>query len=911
MGNSNNFISRLSDYIIRRKRTSIVLIGASTLVFFFAFVFTVTLSYKTQNITKVYQLSQSSLNLHEDLSIYANELVDAKNQDNPDLSINLYKDRIEVLVDKLSDYVVIISDNEGYLKYSTKSKQVLDNTYNNTFDFYSELIDETNELIKRPTNSYARRFIEDYLEERKVTFHVVNRQFLLTNKYLSNELSRLNRLQDISNFFIIFVLLITTSLIIMLFISLTRRNDQTARKLNFQARKTSIVTRESQMSVAKFFIANDGREYFEVDSVATNILGIERDDLKYINNSVALSCYLFIKKYANSDSDIFKNISKQIDDNEIIRIHVPLTKKYGNKLVEFSFFKQDHEDETLYALIKGQSTKNTSTINFDFDNVDLPRYGYWKVDLFKEKRLCYMDLQVARMNGVSINDSSLYSLEERRESILKANGEMRYNEIFDNYLKLEFNEIDKLDHEYRLIDYQGNPIFIKEHVKIIRNDDNQPIYMVGLMSDITEQKEFLQEINYLAYYDEVTGYRNRFALNKDYPEKLKDGYGILLKLDNYTDVIKFCGYENADEFTRMMMAQSFMGSSKVVSKYVLTYNTFFYYTNLPLDDVEQTVRSMLKKINKQHSIGNKMIDLRFKAVILEDQHDSLDQLLKEIEYTYNVCHELDRNLVISDENILIEYRAQKHFEELIRKAITNKEFFPHFQPKANISTNKLIGAEALARWELDSEIVLPHEFIPYLEHSGLISALDLMIMRKALVQTKEWIDTGIVDENFRISFNLSITTVENNDLTTIIKKVVDEIGIRYQNIEIEVTETMVVTDSKKVLGELIALKELGATISIDDFSAGNSSLVSICKFPCDIIKIDSKLLWSIEASPINKEVISLVSALGKRIEKRIICEGVETIAQRDVLEREGVEFAQGYYFAKPLSVKDFEIFSKK
>jgi EAL domain-containing protein (putative c-di-GMP-specific phosphodiesterase class I)/GGDEF domain-containing protein len=522
-----------------------------------------------------------------------------------------------------------------------------------------------------------------------------------------------------------------------------------------------------------------------------------------------------------------------------------------------------------------------------------------------------MDRHVASMNDIQLNDTNTYTFDERRESILKANGEKRFQEIFDNYMKLEYDEISEIEHEYRLIDNHGNPIVVKEYVRTVKNSKNKPIQMIGLITDVTAQKEQLKKIHDLAYIDPITGYRNRFALTEDYNTKLKNGFGLLMKLDNYTDVIKYCGYGYADKFSKEMMAKNYLGTSPLISKYKLTYNTFFYYSTAPLNEVINTVSTMLKNINVHHTIGNKMIDLKFRVVILEDIHDNIDDFLREIEYSYTICQDLDKDLVFADEDLLKEYRIKKNFEDLIRKAIANDEFFPYFQPKADVNTGKTYGAEALARWMLDGEIIPPIEFIPYLESVGLISDLDLMIMNKAMHQAKEWIDNKIVDDDFRISFNLSIDTVEKTDLISLIDQAVVDIGIGYHNIEMEVTETMVVTDSDKVLNELRGLKGRGVTISIDDFSAGNSSLVSICKFPCDIIKIDSKLLWSVEDSPINQEVISLVSALGKRIEKKIICEGVENLNQKRILEAEGVELAQGYYYAKPLSPKDFIDFITK
>ncbi len=913
MKRMNERFNNLFEIITKRRKTPIYIIGATTLVFFIAFVYSITISYRTKNISELYQLSQYSLNLHEELSLYADELGDSVNNDDQRLEISLYKDRVDVLVNNLEKFVLALSKVESGFSYANQVSDVLNDTYSSTLLFFNELEEQTTELISRPWNSYVEEFKKDYLSAKEIDFIEANRTYKITNTFLSNELRNLNQFQDALNIIIIISLVFSSSIITLTLIAITKKRIKTEKKLNLQTRKSSLLTREAQISVSKFLEGKNGViDYFEVDSVTMNILGIEREDLTFIHNTVVIKANLFFKKYTKSKIDLFNHISNQIIDNEVIKVHVPLSSDYGNKLAEFSFFRQDSYDIfKLFAVIKNRSSLGEeSIVEFNIDEIDLPKYGYWRVDLFKENRQCYMETSVAKMNGIETNETKLYDLDFRRDAILKANGEQKYNDIFDDYLKLEYEEIPRIEHEYRLIDNNGNAILVKEYVQVIRNSKGKPIQMVGLITDITREKEQMKKMYKLAYTDPVTGYRNRFALEKDYSTKLKDGYAILMKLDDYTDVIKLCGYGYADEFTKKMMGQKMMGNNGGVFKYSLTYNTFLYYTNLPINEVKKLVKEMIERLNGSHSIGNTVIHLKFRAVILKDTQADLDNLIREIEHTYTICQELDRTFAYAEDELLIEYRIKKNFEDLIRNAVSNKEFFPHFQPKANIETGRIVGAEALARWELDSEIIPPMEFIPYLESVGLISDLDTQIMRQAVIQTKKWIDEGIVEPDFRISFNFSIDTVEKIDLPKLFDDIVKETKINYKNLEMEVTETMVITDSEKVLTKLHDLKDRGVVISIDDFSAGNSSLVSICKFPCDIIKIDSKLLWSIKNSPINKEVISLVSELGKRINKKVICEGVENVEHKAILEGEGVELAQGFYIAKPLSHLDFEAYIK-
>lgn len=233
--------------------------------------------------------------------------------------------------------------------------------------------------------------------------------------------------------------------------------------------------------------------------------------------------------------------------------------------------------------------------------------------------------------------------------------------------------------------------------------------------------------------------------------------------------------------------------------------------------------------------------------------------------------------------------------------------YPMFQPKYCIKTKKIIGAEALARYNSPKlGPIPPFEFIPIAEKYNFIHKVDYKIAKESIVFLKELIDSGANLDNFRISFNISMKTFKRNDLIMIISGLLKFFKVPGKYIEIEITESIFVLDMKDLITKLKALKSLGIQISLDDFTAGHSTAGLLPLLPIDIVKFDKSLLDSLEINKTKGMIVyKNLTSLIKDLNFKIVSEGVETKEQMEFLEFLKVDYAQGYYFSKPILKETF------
>ncbi len=259
------------------------------------------------------------------------------------------------------------------------------------------------------------------------------------------------------------------------------------------------------------------------------------------------------------------------------------------------------------------------------------------------------------------------------------------------------------------------------------------------------------------------------------------------------------------------------------------------------------------------------------------------------------------------ETSLFEMKTMANkLQKLFPDALKNEEFAVFYQPKVNIVTGELTGAEALCRWFRNGKIVPPKDFIPYLEQTDDICRLDFYMLEHVCRHIRRWIDTG--RKVVRVSVNLSRKHMMDVDLLKNIIEIVDKYDVPHQYIEIELTETTTdveFRDLKRVVG---GLQQAGVCTSVDDFGMGYSSLNLIREIPWNVLKVDRSFLPVDEDDHTSTRSIMFkyVVAMAKELGLECIAEGVETKAQVEVLRENQCEFAQGYFFDKPLPLDEFE-----
>jgi EAL domain-containing protein (putative c-di-GMP-specific phosphodiesterase class I) len=235
--------------------------------------------------------------------------------------------------------------------------------------------------------------------------------------------------------------------------------------------------------------------------------------------------------------------------------------------------------------------------------------------------------------------------------------------------------------------------------------------------------------------------------------------------------------------------------------------------------------------------------------------------------------------------------------------LEREEFLLHYQPQINIKTGKIVGMEALLRWQHpEMGLVSPKIFMPVAEESGLIVPIGEWVLRTACAQNRAWQEQGL--SPICIGVNLSARQFHQPNLAEMIARVLQETGLDPQYLDLEVTETTAVQDVDFTKSVLQEMHRIGVNISMDDFGTGYSSLSHLKQFPLNTLKIDQSFVQDVTANTRDAHIVTAVITMARGLSLSVIAEGVETSAQLDFLQTHDCEHAQGYLFSRPLVVSD-------
>ncbi|MCI7759095.1 MAG: bifunctional diguanylate cyclase/phosphodiesterase [[Eubacterium] saphenum] len=248
---------------------------------------------------------------------------------------------------------------------------------------------------------------------------------------------------------------------------------------------------------------------------------------------------------------------------------------------------------------------------------------------------------------------------------------------------------------------------------------------------------------------------------------------------------------------------------------------------------------------------------------------------------------------------------EKDFENAMPQALENREFECYLQPKYGTNSREIVGAEALIRWNSkEFGFVCPGDFIPIAEKNGFVVELDFFILEEVCKMLRRWLDNGKTP--IVISVNQSRLHINDDDYIWRLREIVDKYEIPYEYIELELTESVFTEDADRMIAIMQKLHEIGFKLSIDDFGSGYSSLNLLKDIPADVLKIDREFFNGTVNSKKGRAVISSVVDMAKNLEMNVISEGVETQDQIDFLKEIDCNMVQGYYFSKPMKLREFD-----
>ena len=409
--------------------------------------------------------------------------------------------------------------------------------------------------------------------------------------------------------------------------------------------------------------------------------------------------------------------------------------------------------------------------------------------------------------------------------------------------------------------------------------------------------------------DSLTELPNRFIFDRFCNEQNSlFGCTFVIDLNNFKNINDSLGHEFGDiilkEFANFLK-NSFIGS------YIfrISGDEFYGFSFESSEGIVEKLKRFkefcptLQKYNITFNLG---ISYKTSNVSLATSFKYSDLAMLETKKSKNSFFK------IADESFIQKMNRESSILSLLKDDISG--IYPVYQPKFCIKTERLVGAEALARYNSrDLGFIGPFEFIPIAEKYNFIHKVDYKIAKESIVFISHLIETNsIPSDSFRLSFNISMKTFKRDDLITIIAGLLSYFKVPGKYIEIEITESIFILDMKDLITKLKALKTLGVQISLDDFTAGHSTAGLLPLLPIDIVKFDKSLLDSIEINRKKGEIVykNLISLI-KDLNFKIVSEGIETKEQLMLLKKLNVEYAQGYYFSKPISKDDFILEVKK
>jgi diguanylate cyclase (GGDEF)-like protein len=430
-----------------------------------------------------------------------------------------------------------------------------------------------------------------------------------------------------------------------------------------------------------------------------------------------------------------------------------------------------------------------------------------------------------------------------------------------------------------------------------------------------------EQIYRLAYYDAITDLPNRLYLAKKFSdiveeiEKKGNRLAVLyFDIDRFKDINDTLGHDTGDHILNLVgkRIENIIKDGDILARFGGDEFLILMKNIEDENEVVEFAKQVLDKMSEPFLLSRykHFLTASVGVSIYPEGGKDFTTLVKNADMAmYRAKKSGGNNLYIYNKELSdIEINKVKTISQL-RRAVERNEFELYYQPKIDINSGEVQGMEALIRWNSpDKGLIGPNHFIPIAEEMGLILPIGEWVLREACRQNKAWMDKGY--KPIRVSVNISGVQFQQKDFVDIVENILESTGLESQYLELEITESIAMTDIKYTIEVLKKMKSLGVYISIDDFGTGYSSFSYLKEMSVDELKIDRTFIMDVNTNTKNMSIVKAIIHLAHELNLQVTAEGAETIEHIQFLKENNCDKVQGYFYSKPVSSKGFEKFLK-
>ncbi len=484
--------------------------------------------------------------------------------------------------------------------------------------------------------------------------------------------------------------------------------------------------------------------------------------------------------------------------------------------------------------------------------------------------------------------------------------------------RLEHDELAQMLHdattlngvEIELRKNDGSPMWVLQNLALVGSGDSAVIHTT--LVDISDRKRAEEQIEFHAYHDVLTHLPNRRLftdrLARDLTRCKRSGMALavmFIDLDHFKTINDSMGHTAGDELLLEMShrLQKCVREDDTVARLGGDEFTIILSDLRHPENAAAVAQKVLESVQVPMPIAGVPVEMSASvgiAIYPEDGGDAETLLRNADSAMYRAKESGRNNYQLCTEDMKARAIERINLEKRLRVALHDQQLLLYYQPQVSLVTGRIVGAEALVRWnDPERGIIEPSSFIPLAEESRLIVPIGEWVLWTACTQMRDWTERGVAPQ--RIAVNLSARQFQQHDLVEMVRRVLRDTRIESSSLELEITETTAMQNGQVTVEVLRALRELGVGISIDDFGTGYSSLTYLKQFPINAVKIDRAFVADLGSDDGGAAIVSAVIGIARSLHLRVIAEGVETEAQLTILRQRACDEAQGNYFSRAVA----------